>query len=63
MTPFDGARVGDLLQALGLDDGVGRFALGPHRLEHFLGDLAGDGLVDDPLQQAAQLRGQDARVP
>src|SRR3982751_2375173 len=40
---LDGARVGDLLETLGLDDGVRVLALGPHRLEHVLVDLAGDG--------------------
>src|ERR1044071_1866760 len=43
---LDGAGVGDLLEALRLDDGVRVLALGPHGLEHVLGDLARDGVVD-----------------
>src|SRR3979490_2932420 len=46
--PFNGAGVRDLLETLRLDDGIRRLALGPHRLEYLLGDLAGDGLIDDP---------------
>ena len=35
---------------------------GPHGVEDFLGDLAGDGAVGDALQQRAQLRGADRRM-
>src|SRR5258708_29226715 len=48
--PFNGAGVGDLFETLRLHDGVRGRALGPHRLEYLLGDLAGDGLIDDSRQ-------------
>src|SRR5216683_653194 len=57
---FNGAGVRDLLETLRLDDGVRGLALGPHPLEYVLGNLARDGLIDDPRQQAAQLCRRDA---
>ena len=50
------------LQALRLDDGVGVLAFGPHGLEHFLGDLAGDGVVGDARQQPGEARRVDAAI-
>src|SRR5690606_36488669 len=46
---LDRAGVGDLLEPLALDDGVGVALAVPHRLEHVLGDLAGDRVVREPL--------------
>jgi hypothetical protein len=54
---LDGAGVGDLLQALGLDHRVGVAFAGPHGLEHLLGDLAGEGVVLDAGDQAGELLG------
>src|SRR5690606_41981688 len=54
---FDGAAVGDLLEPFGFDDLVGiAFTFG-HGLEHHLGDLAGNGVVLDTQNHAAQLAG------
>src|SRR5487761_549072 len=55
---LDGAGIGDLPEALRLDDGVGALTARPHGLEHFLGDLAGDRLIGDARQQARQARGR-----
>src|SRR5699024_4920539 len=53
---LDGAAVGYLAQAAGVDNGVGRLALaGPQGVEHALGDLAGYGSVDHAPDQAGQL--------
>ncbi|CRR45324.1 hypothetical protein PAERUG_E16_London_17_VIM_2_04_14_05465 [Pseudomonas aeruginosa] len=54
---LDGATVGDLLQALGLDDLVGGTLAVGHGFEDHLGDLAGDGVVLDAQDHAAQLLG------
>ncbi len=51
---LDGAAVGDLLEALLGDDGVGVLAALPHLLEDGLGDLAGDGAVVDALQHPGE---------
>lgn len=54
---FDGAGVGDLLEALLLDDLVCRAFAGGHGFEDHLGDLAADGVVLDAQDHAAQLFG------
>ena len=59
---LDRAGIGDLLEALGLDDGVGVLALGPHGLEHVLGDLSRDGVVGDAAEQSREARRVDAAL-
>ena len=49
------AAVADLLQAAALDNFVGAALALPHGLEHLLGDFAGDAVVQDTLDQAAQV--------
>ena len=44
------------------DDSARVAALGPDDLEHVLGDLAGDRLLADQVDDAAELRGRDGRV-
>ena len=45
-----------------LDDRIRVLAFRPHLLEHFLGDLAGDGLIGDAREQAGQPPRVDARL-
>src|SRR5690606_9783830 len=59
---LDGAGIGHLLEPACLNDLVGvTFTVG-HGLEHHLGDLAGDGVVPDAQDHAAQLLGADRRL-
>src|SRR5471032_567118 len=58
----DRAAVSHLLEAALVDDLVrAAFAVG-HRFKHNLGDFAGDGVVGDAQQHAAQLLGRDRRL-
>jgi hypothetical protein len=55
---LSGAAVGDLLEALGFDDGVGRsLSPVPQRLEDLLGDGVGDGVVGDARTRPASCAG------
>ena len=58
---LDGAGVGDLPQALLLDDRGGGLAGLHHLGEHVLGDAAGDGVVGDEIDQPAERLGRDRR--
>ncbi len=54
---FDGADIGDLLQALLLDDLIGRTTLAvPEGLENLLRDVVRDRVVGDARDQAGELR-------
>ena len=59
---FDRAGVGDLAQALLLDDRAGVGAGLDHLGEHVLGDAAGDRAVGDEVDQLAKLLGRDRRL-
>src|SRR6185436_13343410 len=54
--------IGNLPAVILLDDLVGARAGLPHALEYFFRDLAGDGAVIDPAQQADQRRGRYGRL-
>ncbi len=58
---LDRGGIGDLLEALRLDDGVRRLAFGPHGFEYILGDFARNRRIDDARQQSAQCRGRHPR--
>jgi hypothetical protein len=50
--------VGDLLHAARFDEGSRIAAFGPDDLEQILGDLAGDGVGLDEVDDAAELGGE-----
>src|SRR5262245_48565774 len=52
----DRGAVGDLTQALGFDHGIRVHSLGPHDLEHLLGDLPRDGAIGDALKELREAR-------
>ena len=54
-------NVGHLLQPALLDDRARIAALGPHDLEHLLGDFAGDGAVGDQIEDRTELRRANRR--
>ena len=59
---LDCADVGDLSKAALFDDRVGVAFAGPHRVEDFLGDLAGDRAVLDAAMSPASCVRHDAAL-
>src|SRR5262249_18920146 len=55
---IDDGAICDLAQAALLNDLRRVAALAPDRIEHILGDLAGDGARGDEIDDGAQLRGR-----
>ena len=47
---FNRARIGDLFQAFLLDHRIGRTLAIPHCIEHFFGDFARNGVVQNAFQ-------------
>src|SRR3990167_633899 len=59
---LDRPGIGDLFQAARFDDLARAAALGPDDLEDVLGDLAGDRLLADEVDDGADLVGRDRAV-